>query len=100
MKLAVKIPGRISSFAPALVLFALAGLPSAGLAQSEDAKAAPPAPWEGDVWTRKDLSGGWGGLRSGLADYGVDIDLRLSQYYQGVFSGGVNKKGMARRWRG
>ena len=89
----MRITAALSGFAPALVLFALAGLPSAGLAQPEDAKPAPPAPWEGDVWTRKDLSGGWGGLRSGLADYGIDIDLRLSQYYQGVVSGGVNKKG-------
>ena len=40
------------------------------------------------VWTRDKLTGDWGGLRSDLSKHGIDIDLRLSQYYQGVTSGG------------
>ena len=61
--------------------------------RAEDAKAAPPAPWEGDILTRKELSGGWFGLRNDLDERGIDIDLRLSQYYQGVASGGVDTNG-------
>jgi porin len=43
-----------------------------------------------DIWARKNLTGDWYGLRSDLAQHGVDIDLRLTQFYQGVTSGGVN----------
>jgi porin len=42
-----------------------------------------------DIWTRDKLSGDWGGLRTDLHDHGIDIGLRLSQYGQGVASGGV-----------
>jgi porin len=40
------------------------------------------------IWTRDKLTGDWGGLRSDLSTHGIDIDLRLSQYYQAVTSGG------------
>ena len=46
--------------------------------------------WAEDIWTRDKLTGDWGGLRSDLTKHGIDIDLRLSQYYQGVTSGGVD----------
>jgi porin len=46
-----------------------------------------------DVWTRDKLTGDWGGLRTDLHDHGIDISLRLSQYGQGVASGGVDKNG-------
>jgi len=46
--------------------------------------------WAEDIWTRDKLTGDWGGGRTTLSDHGVDIDLRLSQYYQGVTSGGVD----------
>ena len=42
------------------------------------------------IWSRDKLTGDWWGGRSDLSDHGVDIDLRLSQYYQGVTSGGVD----------
>ena len=47
--------------------------------------------WAEDVWTRDKLTGDWWGLRSDLSKHGIDIDLRLSQYYQGVASGGVDQ---------
>ena len=51
-----------------------------------------PNTWAEDIWTRDKLTGDWGGLRTNLSkDHGVDIDLRLSQYYQGVTSGGVDQ---------
>ena len=46
--------------------------------------------WAEDIWTRDKLTGDWGGGRTTLSDHGVDIGLRLSQYYQGVTSGGVD----------
>jgi porin len=41
-----------------------------------------------DIWTRDKLTGEWGELRTDLTKHGIDIDLRLSQYWQGVTSGG------------
>jgi porin len=49
--------------------------------------------WLKDVWTRDKLTGDWRGLRTDLHDHGIDISLRLSQYGQGVASGGVDKNG-------
>jgi porin len=46
-----------------------------------------------DIWTRDKLFGDWKGLRTDLHDHGIDIGLRLSQYGQGVASGGVDKNG-------
>jgi porin len=41
-----------------------------------------------DIWTRDKLTGEWGELRTDLTKHGIDIDLRLSQYWQGVTDGG------------
>ena len=41
-----------------------------------------------DLWTRDKLTGDWWGGRKYLSDHGIDIGLRLSQYYQSVASGG------------
>jgi porin len=49
--------------------------------------------WLKDVWTRDKLTGDWRGLRADLHDHGIDIGLRLSQYGQGVASGGVDQNG-------
>ena len=43
-----------------------------------------------DIWSRDKLTGDWRGLRTDLTKHGIDIELRLSQFYQGVTSGGVN----------
>lgn len=42
------------------------------------------------IWTRDKLSGDWGGLRSDLGKHGIDMDIKLSQFYQDVTSGGVD----------
>jgi porin len=62
---------------------------------SQDSPAAkpPPAPFEGDIWTRKQLLGDPGGARSKLAEHGVTVTLRSSSFYQEVTSGGVNQSG-------
>jgi porin len=44
-----------------------------------------------DLWTREHmLDGAFGGLRSYLGQHGVDLDFRLSQFYQGNVSGGAD----------
>jgi porin len=43
-----------------------------------------------DIWVRKKLTGDWYGVRSDLAQHGVNLDIRLSQYFQAVTSGGAN----------
>lgn len=50
--------------------------------------AAPPPPWQGDLRTRSQLSGDWLGLRDGLAAHGVTFLGDITQYYQGVTTGG------------
>ena len=50
--------------------------------------AADAKPQDESIWTRKQLTGDWGGLRTDLIKHGIDIDLKLSQYWQGVTSGG------------
>lgn len=52
-----------------------------------------PEPWGEafkDIWNRDKLTGDWA---SDLHDHGLDVSLRLSQYYQNVASGGVNENG-------
>jgi porin len=45
-----------------------------------------------EVWNRDLITGDWQGWRTTLHDRGIDLGLRLSQYGQGVASGGVDKK--------
>src|SRR6476646_1696592 len=47
----------------------------------------------GDFWSRSYLTGDWGGLRSKLADHGVQFEFNVTQIYQGVASGGTNRTG-------
>jgi porin len=44
-----------------------------------------------EVWGRDKLTGDWGGLRTEAKDHGLDVEFTLSQFYQGVASGGVDK---------
>ncbi|MGI9415169.1 MAG: carbohydrate porin [Hyphomicrobiales bacterium] len=72
-----------------------AGLTAPAQAADQDDRvhAAPPAPEQSDIWTRDKLFGDVGGLRTILGEHGIGIDLRLSQYYQEVASGGVDTNG-------
>ena len=47
----------------------------------------------GDFWSRSYLTGNWGGLRSKLADHGVQFEFNVTQIFQGVASGGTNRTG-------
>ena len=62
-------------------------------------QAADTEPNTGDsdsVWTRGKLFGDWGGARSGLAEHGIGVDVRLSQFYQDVTSGGADSDASGR----
>ena len=45
------------------------------------------------LWERDKLTGDWGGARTSLSDKGFDFDLRFTNYWQWVASGGVNTNG-------
>lgn len=46
-----------------------------------------------NIWCREKLSGDWGGFRSDLAEHGINIDVKMIHYQQGVTSGGANTNG-------
>jgi len=89
----------------AAMLIAFLALPRVGAAQAErptpEKTAAAsssvtiyPVPnYGGDFWSRSYLTGDWGGLRSKLADRGVQFEFNVTQIFQGVASGGTNRTG-------
>lgn len=44
------------------------------------------------ICCREKLTGDWGGYRSGLAEHGIIIESSLTQFYQGVASGGLEQR--------
>jgi porin len=44
------------------------------------------------LWHREELTGDWWGRRTCLAENGIVIDSSLTQFYQGVASGGAEQK--------
>lgn len=59
----------------------------------------PLAPWDGDWRTRSQVTGDWLGARNTLAQSGVTVFGDLTQYYQGVTSGGLSQQ-FKYGWRG
>src|SRR5262245_36226512 len=47
----------------------------------------------GDFGSRSYLTGDWGGLRSKLAERGVQFEFNITQIFQDVVSGGTNRTG-------
>ena len=43
------------------------------------------------LWTRTKLTGDWLGYRSSVAGHGFNLDVPVTQFYQGVTSGGANE---------
>jgi carbohydrate-selective porin OprB len=62
-------------------------------AESTDTTLYPVPNYGGDFWSRSYLTGDWGGLRSKLADRGVQLEFNVTQIFQGVASGGTNRTG-------
>jgi porin len=57
------------------------------------AKTQPPtapAP-DSDLWERETMTGDWGGTRSRWKEKGVELEFKLSNFVQGVASGGVQQ---------
>lgn len=55
----------------------------------QDAEASPASSPEPDFWHQEEMTGDWGGDRKRLKGKGVELEFKLSQFYQGVASGGV-----------
>jgi porin len=51
----------------------------------------PVPDYTGDFWTRPDLTGAWGGVRTNLANKGVQFGLQWNQYSQGIVDGGRDR---------
>ena len=94
------LSNSLKAGATSLVFLYLAAVPSLVSAQPDDAsgeadasagnEASPPAK---SIWTRDKITGDWGGSRTKLADLGLDLNFRFSQFYQDVTSGGVDSSG-------
>ncbi len=52
----------------------------------------PLSPQLGDIWTRSRLTGDWAGSRSELAETGLTFFGDITQYYQGVTTGGLTRQ--------
>lgn len=53
----------------------------------------PPTPMFGGPWdTRPTLTGDWFGLRPKLAGSGIGVDGNVTQFYQGITSGGIRQE--------
>lgn len=70
----------------ALVVAVLA--PSAVVNSQEP--ATKPEPPERTLWRREELTGDWGGVRQGWKDKGIVLNSSLTQFYQGLASGGID----------
>ena len=63
--------------------------------QSDEERAIPPGilpipDYGGDFWTRQYLTGDWGGIRTNLAEKGIQFDVDTVHWVDSVVSGGTN----------
>jgi len=58
---------------------------------SQELTASPAPSPEPDFWHREEMTGDWDGARTRLKEKGVELEFELSQFYQGVASGGVRR---------
>src|SRR5204862_6234714 len=56
---------------------------------SDSQEAKPAATPEPDFWHRETMTGNWGGTRTRWKESGVELEFKLSQFYQGVAVGGI-----------
>jgi len=81
-------PGKwSSSFVATLVLWALCSGKLVSAQDSDTGTTTSPT-FGGEFLDRSKLTGDWGGLRSRLARNGITLDADVTQFYQGVTSGG------------
>lgn len=48
--------------------------------------------WQDDIWTRSQLTGDWADTRNKLAENGLRVFGDITQYYQGVTTGGLTQQ--------
>lgn len=66
--------------------------PESAVTKPAPPPAAAPAPTpETDFWKREKMTGDWAGDRLRLKEEGLEIELSLTQFYQGVASGGIRR---------
>jgi len=53
-----------------------------------------PEPKDDSFWNQKEITGDWWGARTAMGEKGVNLELRLTQYWQGVTSGGLETTGV------
>ena len=56
---------------------------------SEVAAASPALSPQPDFWHQEEMTGNWGGTRSRWKEKGVELEFKLTQFYQGVAAGGI-----------
>lgn len=72
---------------------ALAQQSGATGAKAEEATLFPVPDFTSGLWQRSRLTGDWGGLRSTMANHGVQIDIDNVHTFQSVTSGGIDTTG-------
>ena len=50
----------------------------------------PVPDYSSGLMTRSALTGDWGGARTSIAESGLQFSADVTQYYQGIFSGGLD----------
>jgi porin len=58
-------------------------------AKVEPASIWPKKDYTGDLWSRRYLTGDWGGWRTTLAERGVTLNVDMVQAWRGVIDGGI-----------
>src|SRR5215218_6389878 len=72
----------------ALIVMSSAAWTTETAANSEPASIWPKRDYAGDVWSRRYLTGDWGGWRTTLAERGVTLNVDMVQAYRGIVDGG------------
>ena len=58
---------------------------------AEAAAAKPTTTPDANFWTQEEMTGDWGGIRSRWKEKGVGLEFKLTQFFQGVASGGIRE---------
>ena len=77
--------------APATGEVAASTATGGGETTPQAASASPTPTPEPDFWHQEELTGDWGGERARLKEKGVELEFKLTQFYQGVASGGLRR---------
>ena len=80
-------------FALLAPIIALAQESSGAGAKAEEATLFPVPDFTSGLWQRSRLTGDWGGLRTKMANNGIQLDADTVHLFQNVTSGGVDRTG-------